>query len=70
MYTAEQARNLMDGRITLHWDAALLEVTLLASSMPVRKSLIIMRIRHRASFFHRQSYSMNSLRGSEQRPQW
>lgn len=29
VYTAEQARNLMDGRITLHWDAALLEVTLL-----------------------------------------
>ncbi|MBI2520271.1 MAG: hypothetical protein HYV97_07630 [Bdellovibrio sp.] len=31
VYTAEQARNLMDGRISLHWDAALLEVTLLAA---------------------------------------
>lgn len=31
VYTAEQARNLMDGRISLHWDAALLEVTLLGS---------------------------------------
>lgn len=31
VFTAEQARNLMDGRITPHWDAALLEVTLLAS---------------------------------------
>lgn len=30
VYTAEQARNLMDKKITLHWDAALLEVTLLA----------------------------------------
>lgn len=31
VYTAEQARNLMDNRITLHWDAALLEVTLLSA---------------------------------------
>ncbi|MES2768104.1 MAG: hypothetical protein V4596_03080 [Bdellovibrionota bacterium] len=31
VYMAEQARNLMDGRVTTHWDAALLEVTLLAS---------------------------------------
>lgn len=31
VFTAEQARNLMDGRITPHWDAALLEVTLLAA---------------------------------------
>ena len=31
VYTAEQARNLMDGHISLHWDAALLEVTLLAA---------------------------------------
>ncbi len=31
VYTAEQARNLMDGRISLHWDAALLEVTLLSA---------------------------------------
>lgn len=30
VYTAEQARNLMDGSITPHWDAALLEVTLIA----------------------------------------
>jgi hypothetical protein len=31
VYTAEQARNLMDGDVHTHWDAALLEVTLLAS---------------------------------------
>jgi hypothetical protein len=31
VYTAEQARNLMDGKVHSHWDAALLEVTLLAS---------------------------------------
>lgn len=31
VYIAEQARNLMDGSVTPHWDAALLEVTLLAS---------------------------------------
>lgn len=31
VYTAEQARNLMDNHISLHWDAALLEVTLLAN---------------------------------------
>lgn len=31
VFTAEQARNLMDGSIDIHWDAALLEVTLLAS---------------------------------------
>jgi len=31
VYTAEQARNLMDNRIELHWDAALLEVTLLGA---------------------------------------
>lgn len=31
VFTAEQARNLMDGRVHPHWDAALLEVTLLAS---------------------------------------
>ncbi len=31
VFTAEQARNLMDGSVTPHWDAALLEVTLLAS---------------------------------------
>jgi hypothetical protein len=31
VYTAEQARNLMDGRISVHWDAALLEVTLLGA---------------------------------------
>ena len=30
VYTAEQVRNLMDGEIKPHWDAALLEVTLLA----------------------------------------
>jgi hypothetical protein len=29
VFTAEQARNLMDDRIHTHWDAALLEVTLL-----------------------------------------
>lgn len=31
VYTAEQDRNLMDGKVNLHWDAALLEVTLLAA---------------------------------------
>ncbi len=31
VFTAEQARNLMDGEVSPHWDAALLEVTLLAS---------------------------------------
>lgn len=31
VYTAEQARNLMDGKVHVHWDAALLEVTLLAA---------------------------------------
>ena len=31
VYTAEQARNLMDRKVDLHWDAALLEVTLLAA---------------------------------------
>ncbi|MBT7611230.1 MAG: hypothetical protein HN576_15835 [Bacteriovoracaceae bacterium] len=31
VYTAEQARNLMDGRISVHWDGALLEVTLLGA---------------------------------------
>lgn len=31
VFTAEQARNLMDGRVTPHWDAALLEVTLIAN---------------------------------------
>ncbi|MEZ4814083.1 MAG: hypothetical protein R3A80_02610 [Bdellovibrionota bacterium] len=31
VFTAEQDRNLMDGRVTPHWDAALLEVTLLAN---------------------------------------
>jgi hypothetical protein len=31
VYTAEQARNLMDGKVDIHWDAALLEVTMLAS---------------------------------------
>lgn len=31
VYTAEQARNLMDGKISIHWDAALLEVTLLGA---------------------------------------
>lgn len=31
VYTAEQARNLMDGRIHTHWDAALLEVTLMGA---------------------------------------
>lgn len=31
VYTAEQARNLMDNKVTLHWDAALLEVTLLSA---------------------------------------
>ncbi|MDZ4663209.1 MAG: hypothetical protein SGJ18_16485 [Pseudomonadota bacterium] len=31
VYTAEQARNLMDEKISLHWDAALLEVTLLSA---------------------------------------
>lgn len=31
VYTAEQARNLMDNRIHIHWDAALLEVTLLGA---------------------------------------
>lgn len=30
VYTAEQVRNLMDGEVKPHWDAALLEVTLLA----------------------------------------
>jgi hypothetical protein len=30
VYTAEQARNLMDGEVSPHWDAALLEVTLIA----------------------------------------
>ncbi len=30
VYIAEQARNLMDGHVSPHWDAALLEVTLLA----------------------------------------
>ena len=29
VYTAEQDRNLMDGKVTPYWDAALLEVTLL-----------------------------------------
>lgn len=31
IWTAEQTRNLMDGKIDLHWDAALLQVTLLAA---------------------------------------
>jgi hypothetical protein len=31
VYTAEQARNLMDGKVHIHWDAALLEVTLLGA---------------------------------------
>ncbi len=31
VYTAEQARNLMDNKVSLHWDAALLEVTLLGA---------------------------------------
>ncbi len=31
VYIAEQARNLMDGTVAPYWDAALLEVTLLAS---------------------------------------
>jgi hypothetical protein len=31
VYTAEQARNLMDDRISTHWDAALLEVTLIGA---------------------------------------
>lgn len=31
VYTAEQARNLMSGSVHLHWDAALLEVSLLAA---------------------------------------
>jgi hypothetical protein len=31
VYTAEQARNLMDNKIHTHWDAALLEVTLLGA---------------------------------------
>jgi hypothetical protein len=31
VYIAEQTRNLMDNNVTPHWDAALLEVTLLAS---------------------------------------
>lgn len=30
VYTAEQDRNLMDGKVTPYWDSALLEVTLLA----------------------------------------
>ncbi len=31
VYTAEQARNLMDNHVSIHWDAALLEVTLLGA---------------------------------------
>jgi hypothetical protein len=31
VFTAEQARNLMDGKVSPHWDAALLEVTLLSA---------------------------------------
>lgn len=31
VFTAEQARNLMDGHLRPHWDAALMEVTLLGS---------------------------------------
>jgi len=31
VFTAEQARNLMDDEVTPHWDAALMEVTLLAA---------------------------------------
>jgi hypothetical protein len=31
VFTAEQARNLMDDEVSPHWDAALLEVTLLAA---------------------------------------
>lgn len=42
VYTAEQDRNLMDGRITLHWDAALLEVTLLSAFHSGQKDLQLM----------------------------
>ena len=31
IWTAEQTRNLMDGHVKLHWDAALLQVTLLSA---------------------------------------
>ena len=31
IWTAEQTRNLMDNRVELHWDAALLQVTLLSA---------------------------------------
>lgn len=31
IWTAEQTRNIMDGRVDLHWDAALLQVTLLSA---------------------------------------
>ncbi|MDA9951717.1 hypothetical protein N9D31_03975 [Oligoflexaceae bacterium] len=31
VFTAEQARNLMDGKVSPHWDAALLEVTMLGN---------------------------------------
>lgn len=31
VFTAEQARNLMDNKVTTHWDAALLEVTMLGA---------------------------------------
>ncbi len=39
VYTAEQARNLMDNKVSLHWDAALLEVTLLAAFHAGQESL-------------------------------
>ena len=41
VYTAEQARNLMDDKITLHWDAALLEVTLLSAFHAGQKEITL-----------------------------
>jgi|GEM_PF-1081458 len=42
IWTAEQTRNLMDGHITLHWDAALFEVTLLSASFHAGQNQIHM----------------------------
>lgn len=42
VFTAEQARNLMDGHVHPHWDAALLEVTLLANFHAGQKQMKVL----------------------------
>lgn len=42
VYTAEQDRNLMDGHVERHWDAALAEVTFLAAFHSGQKQLLTM----------------------------